>query len=168
MANGSIKNDIIALLTLMISKAEQKHLEPSIKTSTLLKILNGSGITLNYDQLEQLFQDEDLAGLIKSSDDKRITLQAAPLAGLADNRGEDEAPEDEGSAEDQEGAGEESTDMSADSGIPGADDMTGQDDMSAQPAQPTEPEIPEPPKVPAGKSGPSQVSTMAKRALSRS
>src|SRR5579859_5923000 len=96
MANNSIKNDIIALLTLMLSKAEQKDLEPSIKTKSLLKILGSSGIRINYDQLQQLFQDQDIAGLVKSSDEKRITLQAAPLAGVEDTRGQEPAAPEEG------------------------------------------------------------------------
>lgn len=162
MANNSIKNDIIALLTLMSSKAEQKNLEPSIKTNTLLKILSSSGLKLNYTQLSQLFQDQDIAGLIKSSDETRITLQAAPLAGTpstpveSPSEGDDEMPAD-GEGQNPDMAGDMGDDMSGDMGT----------DQEAAPAQPDEQAMPAPPAVPSGNSGPSQVSHMAKRALSR-
>lgn len=164
MASNQIKNDIIALLTFMISKANEEDLEPSIKTKLLLQVIGSSGINLDENQLDQLLQDKDISSMIASNENGRIKLQSAPIAGIGDDSDQQEDEQDQ---------------SKEDPGMQDLDNMAGMDDgsvmptspdaMSALPVPTQDPTMQQPPmnQVPQGQPGPSQVSNMAKRALSR-
>lgn len=158
--NNIFKNQLIALLTLMKSKAEGKGLEPSLRTDTVINMLKSTGVTIGYSQLQQMLQDPTVSDLVKSVDKNRIVL-------VGDDEETDpdlNIPGDDSALEQSPQLGQEPI-GSPDFSSPDLSG-TGMDATpTTQPGQEQQGE--QPPLIPAGPSMQTQVSTMAKRALNR-
>src|ERR1700739_4490957 len=69
-----LRASLLALLHLMIAKAKEKHLQPTIKTNKIIDLLKPSGITLSYNQLVDLTNDEAIGSMIKDINQEQTTL----------------------------------------------------------------------------------------------
>ena len=72
--SGDAKNDLMALLNLLKSKAESSNLEPKIGMHRILELMRGQGYSFNYAIFTQLAQDPVISNFITDYNKDQVTL----------------------------------------------------------------------------------------------